>query len=80
MVRNADLVIINKKEKKVKRKKWTKWIVDFAFPADQRKETKENEKRDKYLDLTKELKSYGTLRRCWYQYLLVHAELSSKTW
>ena len=33
-----------------------KRIVDFAVPADHRVKLKECEKRDKYLDLTRELK------------------------
>ena len=44
-----DLVIINKKKK-------TGRTVDFAVPADHRVKWKENEKRDKYLDLARELK------------------------
>ena len=32
-------------------------IVDFAVPADQRIKLKENEKKDKYLDLARELKN-----------------------
>ena len=35
-------------------------IVDFAVPADQRIKLKECEKKDKYLDLARELKNYGT--------------------
>ena len=34
-------------------------IVDFAVPADHRVKWKENEKKDKYLDLARELK------KCW---------------
>ena len=50
--RRPDLIIINKKKKKKKICK----IVDFAFPADHRIKLKECEKRDKYLDLARELK------------------------
>ena len=44
-----DLIIINKKKKICK-------FVDFAVPADHRIKLKECEKRDKYLDLARELK------------------------
>ena len=54
--RRPDLIIINKKKKKKKICK----IVDFAVPADHRIKLKECEKRDKYLDLARELKNYGT--------------------
>ena len=37
-------------------KKRTCWIVDFAILADYRVKLKESEKRDKYLDLARELK------------------------
>ena len=46
--RRPDLIIINKK--KVSK------IVDSAVPADHRIKLKECEKRDKYLDLARELK------------------------
>ena len=36
--------------------------MDFAFPADHRVKFKESEKRDKYLNLSRELKNYGTWR------------------
>ena len=52
--RRPDLIIINKKEKE--KKKRTCKIVDFAVPADHRIKLKECEKRDKYLDLARELK------------------------
>ena len=47
--RRPDLIIINEKKKICK-------IVDFAVPANQRINQKECEKRDKYLDLARELK------------------------
>ena len=53
--RRQDLIIMNKKKKKKKRKRICK-IVDFAVPADHRIKLKECEKRDKYLDLARELK------------------------
>ena len=47
-------------------------IVDFAIPADHRIKLKECEKRDKYLDLARELKkNYGTWRWQLYQLWLV---------
>ena len=55
--RRPDLIIINKKKKSV----------DFAVPADHRIKLKECEKRDKYLDLARELKNYGTWRWQLYQ-------------
>ena len=47
--RRPDLIIINKKKRICK-------IVDFAVPADHRIKQKECEKKDKYLDLARELK------------------------
>ena len=49
--RRSDLIIINKKKKKRTCK-----IVDFAVPADHRIKLKECEKKDKYLELARELK------------------------
>ena len=47
--RRSHLVIINKKKR-------TYRIVDFALPADDMVKLKENKKKDKYLDLARELK------------------------
>ena len=47
--RRLDLIIINKKKKICK-------IVDSAVPVDHRINLKESEKKDKYLDLARELK------------------------
>ena len=47
--RRPDLIIINKRKRICK-------IVDFAVPVDHRISLKESEKKDKYLDLTRELK------------------------
>ena len=47
--RRPDLVIIDKKHKNCR-------LVDFAVLADYTEKIKENETRDKYLDLTSELK------------------------
>ena len=49
--RRQDFILINKK----KEKKTCK-IVDFAVSADHRIKLKECEKRDKYIDLARELK------------------------
>ena len=55
--RRPDLIIINKKKKKKICK-----IVDFAVPADHRIKLKECEKRDKYLDLARELKKLWNMK------------------
>ena len=47
--RRPDLIIINKKKRTFK-------IVDFAVPTDHRIKLREYEKKDKYLDLARELK------------------------
>ena len=52
--RRLDLMIIIKEKKKKK----TYRIVDFAVPADHRVELKESKKKDKYLDLARELKNF----------------------
>ena len=44
--------------------------MDFAVPADHRVKLKESEKRDKYLDLARELKNYGTNKWHWCQFLI----------
>ena len=51
LVRRLDLVKVNKKEKPCR-------IVVFAVPADHRLELKENEKRNKYLDLARKFEKY----------------------
>ena len=64
-VRRPGLVIVNSKKKK----KRTYRIVDFAVPTDYKVKIKENEKRDKYLELVRELKkkkSKGTWWWRWY--------------
>ncbi len=50
--RRPHLIIIKKK------KKW----VDFAVPADHRLNLKESEKKDKYLDLARELKKLWNMK------------------
>ena len=47
--RRPDLTVFDKKKRTCK-------IVDFAVPADRRIKLKESEKKDKYLDLDRELK------------------------
>ena len=54
--RRLELVIMNKNEEK----KRTFRIVDFSVLADLRVKLKENKKKDKYLDLARELKKCGT--------------------
>ena len=55
--RRSDLIIINKKRKKRICK-----IVDFAVPADHRIKLKECEKKNKYLDLARELKKLWNMK------------------
>ena len=51
-----DLIIINNKIRKICK------IVDFAVPTDHRIQLKEYEKRDKYLDLARELKKLWNMK------------------
>ena len=53
--RRPDLMIINKKKGICK-------IVDFAVPADHKINLKESEKKDKYLDLARELKKLWNMK------------------
>ena len=53
--RRPDLIIINKNKRTCK-------IVDFAVPADHRIKLKEWEKKDKYHDLTRELKNLWNMQ------------------
>ena len=53
--RRPDLIIINKKKRTCK-------IVDFAVPPDHRIKLKECEKKDKYLDLARELKKLWNMK------------------
>ena len=57
MIIIPDLIIINNNNKKRICK-----IVDFAVPADHRIKLKEREKRDKYLDLARELKKLWNMK------------------
>ena len=58
--RRPDLIIINQKKKK--RKKRTCKIGGFAVPDDHRVKLKENEEKDKYLDLVRELKKLWNMK------------------
>ena len=70
-----DLVIVSKQRKR------TCGIVHFAVPVDHRVKLKGSEKRDKCLDLARELKkNYGTWRRRWYQLWLVPWRQSPNNW
>ena len=51
-----DLIIIKKEKKEICK------IVDFSVPADQRIKLKECERRDKYLDLARELKKLWNMK------------------
>ena len=53
--RRPDLIIIDKKMRTCK-------IVDFAVPADHRIKLKECEKKDKYIDLARELKKLWNMQ------------------
>ena len=53
--RRPDLIIINNRKRICK-------IVDFAAPADHRINLKESEKKDKYLDLARELKKLWNMK------------------
>ena len=55
--KRPDLIIINNNKKKRTCK-----IVDFAVPADHRIKLKECEKKDKYLDLARELKKLSNMK------------------
>ena len=55
-VRRPDLIIINTQKKRICK------IVDFAVPADHRIKLKECEKRDKCLDLARELKKLWNMK------------------
>ena len=51
-----DLIIINKKKKRICK------IVNFAVPADHRINLKESEKKDRYLDLSREFKKLWNMK------------------
>ena len=59
--RKPDLIIIKKKRKKKKKKRICK-IIDFAVLAGHRIKLKECEKKDKYLDLARELKKLWNIK------------------
>ena len=53
--RRSDLIIINRKKRTCK-------IVDFAAPTDPSIKLKESQKKDKYLDLARELKKLWNMK------------------
>ena len=53
--RRSDIIIINKTKRTCK-------IVDFVVPADHKVRLKENEKKDKYFDLARELKKLWNMK------------------
>ena len=52
----------NNQQKKKKKKKKISKIIDFDVPADHRIKLKEYEKRDKYLELARELKKLWNMK------------------
>ena len=54
--RRADLIIINNKKKRICK------TLDFAVLIDHRIKLKENEKKDKYIELARELKKLGNMK------------------
>ena len=54
--------MIQQKRKKKKKEKRICKIVDFAVPVDHRINPKESEKKDKYLDLARELKKLWNMK------------------
>ena len=53
--KRPDFLIVNKTKR-------TRWILDFAVPADHRVQLKESENRDKYLELARELKQLRSMK------------------
>ena len=68
--RQPDLDIVNKKQR-------TCQIMDFAVLANHRVKLKEGEKRDKFLDIAREQKNYGTWK--WWWWPIVIGALSTVT-
>ena len=56
LARRPDLIIINKKKKRICR------IVDFTVSVDHRVKLKENEKKNKLVDFTRELKKLWDMK------------------
>ena len=56
LARRTDLMIINKKKERICK------IVDFAVPADHRIKLKGCEKKDKYLELARQLKKLWNMK------------------
>ena len=76
-----------KKKKKEKKKRICR-IVNFAVPTDQRVKLKESEKKDKYLDLARELKTveherddYTKCNWCsWYSHQMIDTRTGDHEW
>ena len=60
--KRPDFVITQRKKRKEKKKQWTCRLVDFVVPADHRVKLKESKKKDKYLDLGRELKKLWNMK------------------
>ena len=58
--RRPDLILINNNNNKKKKRNCK--IIDFAIPADHRIKLKKCEKKDKYLDLARELKKLWNMK------------------
>ena len=58
-VRRLDLVIIKKKKEEKRR---TCYLVDFVVPADRKLKIKEHEKKNRYLDLARELRKLRNMK------------------
>ena len=69
--RRPDLIIIKNNNNNNNNKKRICNIGDFAVPADHRIKLKEIEKKNKYLDLARELKNSGTWKWRLYQIYLM---------
>ena len=59
--RRPDILIVTKKKER------TCWMVDFVISTNYKWKLKESETSDKYLDLAREIKKYGTRNWRWYQ-------------
>ena len=52
----------NKKKKQIDKKKRTLRTLDFTIPVDHKIKVKESEKRDKYLDIARELNTLWNMK------------------
>ena len=76
----ADHIISARRPDLVTEKKRVCRIVDVAVPTDYRVKLKEDEKRDKYLDLPKELNKSWNMKVMLIQIVVDAFGLSSKDW